>query len=70
MLAAPDTEDEPEVVAKGKIAVFGTSAGVVKLVDLNKNKVVWKQEFSGTCIYGLDWNSNGMLAVGPTMQEV
>ena len=66
----PDTEDDPEVAAKSKLVCYGTSAGLVKLIDLNRNKVMWKQDFSGTCIYGLSWNKSGILAVGPTLPEV
>ena len=64
------TEDDPDLQARGKIACIGTSGGFVKLVDLNKNKVLWRQEYNGSCVYGLDWAANGQLAVGPTTPEV
>jgi hypothetical protein len=50
--------------------VIGTSAGWAKLIDLNKNKVLWKQNFDGNCIYGLDWHKDGSLAIAPTIAEV
>jgi len=50
--------------------VFGTSAGWAKLVDLNKNKIIWKQNFEGACIYGMDWFKDGTLAIAPTVSTV
>ena len=35
---------------------------MLKLVDLKKNKVVWKESI-GSLIFDLDWNSKGVLAI-------
>lgn len=45
--------------------MIGTSSGTLKLVDLKKNKVVWKESF-GSLIFDIDWNANGILAVAST----
>lgn len=42
--------------------MLGTSAGSLKLVDLKKNKVVWKEAL-GNIIFDIDWNKNGVIAV-------
>ena len=63
-------EDESDSKKVSQLVCVGTSAGQVKLIDLHRNKVLQKLEFNGACIYALDWNENGILAVGPTTAEV
>ena len=45
--------------------MIGTSSGSLKLVDLKKNKVVWREALN-SLIFDLDWNSNGIVAVAST----
>lgn len=66
----PQDEIDEKAKLLGKLVVIGTSAGNVKLIDLNKNKVVWKQNFDDATVYGLDWYKDGTLAVAPTVQEI
>jgi WD40 repeat protein len=51
-----------------KLVVIGTFAGNVKLIDLKKNKVIWKERFGGdsSLIFDLDWNIDGILAIAST----
>jgi len=44
----------------------------VKLIDLKKNKVVWKENFGGAngLIFDLDWNSDGILAVASVLNDL
>lgn len=53
------------------MAVIGTAAGKLKLVDVEKNKVVWKEDFGEkNIIYDTDWSSNGVLVVGTVLKEL
>jgi hypothetical protein len=63
----PQDEIDEKAKTHGKLVVIGTSAGYVKLIDLNKNKVLWKQNFDDATIYGLDWYKDGTLAIAPTI---
>jgi len=45
------------------LIVLGTQQGRVKLVDLEKNRVIWREDVVSDCIFDLDWNSNGILAI-------
>ena len=57
--------------AYSHLVVVGTSAGRVKLIDLNRNKVI--SQFSvpdQANIFDLSWNSEGYLAVGCSGVEV
>jgi hypothetical protein len=62
--------DDAEEKKRSQLVCVGTSAGNAKLIDLQKNKVLWKQGFNGACIYGMDWNDKGILAVAPTAPTV
>ena len=49
--------------------VIGTSQSAVKLLDISKNKVVSKFTIPSSredIIFSLDWNKDGLLAVGST----
>lgn len=48
------------------LVVAGTCGGQVKLIDLEKSKVISIIEAGSydTTIFGLDWNEQGMLAIG------
>lgn len=50
-----------------KLVVIGTSSGSIKLIDLKKNKVVWKENI-GSLIFDLDWNEKGVLAIASPQQ--
>ncbi len=54
------------------LVVVGTSAGIIKLIDLSKSKVIdtIKAGNQNTSIYGLDWNADGLLAIGSTEENV
>ena len=55
-----------ELISQGtSLVMIGTSSGTLKLVDLKKNKVVWKEAI-GSLIFDLDWNCNGVVAVATT----
>jgi WD40 repeat protein len=43
--------------------VVGTQQGRVKLIDLEKNRVIWKEDVVTEGIFDLDWSSNGILAI-------
>lgn len=49
--------------------MIGTSSGMLKLVDLKKNKVVWKEGI-GSLIFDLDWNSKGVLAIASAQKHL
>lgn len=36
--------------------MIGTSSGNLKLVDIKKNKVIWKEALD-SLVFDLDWNS-------------
>lgn len=51
---------EPE---KNLIAI-GTAAGIIKLVDLDRNRVTWKDELSkDQSAFDIDCNSSGLIAI-------
>ena len=54
------------------LVVIGTAAGNVKLVDLGRNKVLQAVKVSeGLCdVFVLDWNLQGLLAVGTSENVV
>ncbi len=44
--------------------MIGTQSGRVKLIDLEKNRVIWKEDVAkDESIFDLDWSSNGILAI-------
>jgi len=45
------------------VVMIGTTKGTLKLIDLKKNKIIWKEENLGGLILDLDFNSNGVLAM-------
>ena len=50
-----------------KFCVIATSVGKVKLVDTVKNRVIWQEQLSDErIVFDVDWNTNGVLAIGPT----
>lgn len=51
------TQESQELISNcTNLVMIGTSSGTLKLVDLKKNKVIWK-EAVGSLIFDLDWNS-------------
>jgi WD40 repeat protein len=42
--------------------MIGTSSGTIKLVDLKKNKVIWKESLGGL-IFDIEWNPSGIVAI-------
>jgi hypothetical protein len=53
------------------LAVIGTSAGKIKLIDVEKNRVMWKEEFGEkNIIYDVDWGKNGIMVVGGAPREL
>ena len=52
------------------LLVAGTATGMVKLVDLSKNKVikVFQVADQNDNVFALDWNSLGMLAIGTSQR--
>ena len=54
------------------LVVAGTSGGLVKLIDLSKSKVldvIQAGEYE-TTVFGLDWNVDGLLAIGTSDENV
>lgn len=53
------------------LCLLGTVAGRIKLVDVDKNRVVWKEDFGDkNTVYDTDWSRDGILAVGGNAKEV
>lgn len=53
------------------LAVVGTAAGRIKLVDIEKNRIMWKEEYGDkNVVYDVDWSANGVLAVGGSYKEL
>lgn len=53
------------------LVVIGTSSGKIKCVDIEKNRVMWKEEFGEKqVIYDCDWSPSGILAVGGSTKEL
>ena len=50
----PDTKDE--------VVCIGTVTGLLKVIDLKKNRVLVISEVSNQAIFEVDWNSNGIVA--------
>ena len=48
------------------LILIGTSAGTLKLVDLNRNRILKTIEMieeRNTIIFGLDWNAEGFIGI-------
>lgn len=59
--SAKITDNDP---AK-KLCLVGTAHGVLKLVDLDKNKIIYKETFSeNDTLYSSDWSQQGFIVVG------
>lgn len=53
------------------LVVIGTQAGKLKLVDIEKNRVVWKEDLGErNVIYDTDWGKNGVLVTGSLQKEL
>lgn len=53
------------------LIVIGTAAGRIKLVDIEKNRVIWKEDLGDkNVLYDVDWGQNGMLAIGGVNKEL
>lgn len=51
--------------------MIGTAAGRIKLVDIEKNRVIWKEDLGDkNVLYDVDWGQNGMLAIGGVNKEL
>ena len=46
------------------LVMVATAAGKLKLIDVEKNRVIWKEEFANQHFYNVDWSVNGFLAAG------
>jgi hypothetical protein len=63
-------EDSSELIRHStRLIVIGTSRGAVKMIDLKKNKVIWKEKFHHM-ILDLDFNKNGVLAIATASKEL
>lgn len=48
----------------GNQVIVGTSSGLIKLIDVDKNRVLWKDELAkNETIFDLDISDRGMLAI-------
>ena len=64
----PTPKGLPKDLYSGYV-VIGTSAGVIKLIDLNKNRVLStvRSDMGENCtVFALDWNAQGSLAIAST----
>jgi outer membrane protein assembly factor BamB len=51
--------------------IIGTQAGKLKLVDIEKGRVVWKEDLGEkNVIYDTDWGKNGVLVTGGLTKEL
>lgn len=65
-----NNDDTSELITSNtKLVAIGTSKGIVKLIDLKKNKVIWKASLNHI-ILDLDFNSQNMLAVATHNREL
>jgi hypothetical protein len=65
-----NNEDSSELIRHStRLIVIGTSQGMVKLIDLKKNKVIWKEKFHHM-ILDLDFNKDGVLAIATASKEL
>lgn len=57
--------------ASRKFCLIGTAHGVLKLVDLEKNKVIFRETFSEfETLYSCDWSQQGFIVVGGQAQKL
>ena len=56
------------------LVVIGTSSGLIKLVDLQRNKILFQFALpkgdKNNTIFALDWNNDGLLAIGNTTEDI
>ena len=55
------------------LIIIGTSAGSLKLIDLNRNrilKMIQMMQERDTTIFQLDWNAEGFIAIASTDQSI
>lgn len=51
------------------LVCFATEAGRIKLVDFEKNRVLWREEPQNAYVlYSIDWSANGILAAGGALK--
>jgi len=50
--------------------MVGTAAGKLKLIDIEKNRVTWKEEFAQQNFYTVDWSINGVVAAGGMLKTL
>ncbi len=46
------------------LVIVGTAGGKLKLIDIEKNRVVWKEDCVQQNFYTVDWSVNGVVAAG------
>jgi outer membrane protein assembly factor BamB len=54
----------PHTMTDQNQVIVGTSSGRIKLIDVDKNRVLWKDDLSkNETIFDLDINEKGILAI-------
>lgn len=53
------------------LVLIGTAAGKIKLIDIEKNRVLFKEDFGDkNIIYDMDWSVNSYVAIGGMAKEL